>query len=94
MYRDKVKEMRSEMEIKKKNEISSDTSLSDQCVGKDVEPDILNCTNIPLYDLKLFQEAQGVAAEKIVSTFILTSSNTDILLILCSTNSVNYIYTF
>lgn len=85
--------MRSEIEIKKKNEISSDTSLSDQCVGKDVEPDILNCTNIPLYDLKLFQEAQGVAAEKIVSTFMLTSSNTDILLILCSiTRSTIFIH--
>lgn len=67
-YRDKVKEMRNAIDIKK-TESSSDTSLSDQCVGKDVEPDIANnCTNIPSYDLKLFQEAQAVAAEKIVST--------------------------
>lgn len=85
--------MRSEIEIKKKNEISSDTSLSDQYVSKDMEPDILNCTNIPLYDLKLFQEAQGIAAEKIVSTFILTSSN-KYFINFALNNSVNYIYTF
>jgi len=65
MYRDKVKEMRLiKIEDKKKNE-SSDTSQSDQYAGKDLEPDILNCSNIPIYDLKLFQEAQAVASEKI-----------------------------
>jgi len=67
MYRDKVKEMRSNIEDRKKNESSSDTSLSDQYAGKDLEPDIFNCSNIPTYDLKLFQEAQAVASEKIVS---------------------------
>lgn len=65
-YRDKVKEMRNAIDLKK-NESNSDASLSDQCAGKVVEPDIANCTNIPLYDIKLFQEAQAVAAEKIVS---------------------------
>lgn len=69
-YRDRVKEMRVQTEEKKKSETSSDTSLSDQYAGKDLEPDILKCTNIPSYDLKLFQEAQAVASEKIVSTLI------------------------
>lgn len=75
MYRDKVKEMRNEINDKKKNETSSDTSQSDQYAGKDLEPDILNCSNIPSYDLKLFQEAQAVASEKIVSTFFSINSN-------------------
>lgn len=70
-YRDKVKEMRKEIEEKKKVEASSDTSLSDQYGIKDIEPNIHNCTNIASYDLKLFQEAQAVASEKIVSIFIL-----------------------
>lgn len=65
-YQNKVKEMRNEIVIKKKSDTSSDNSFSDQYVGKDLEPDILNCTNIPTYDLKLFQEAQAVASEKIV----------------------------
>jgi len=60
--------MRNDIDDKKKNETSSDTSLSDQYAGKDLEPDILNWSNIPSYDLKLFQEAQAVASEKIVST--------------------------
>lgn len=63
--------MRNETEDKKKSETSSDASQNDQYAGKDVEPDILNCTNIPSYDLKLFQEAQAVASEKIVSIYIL-----------------------
>lgn len=72
MYRDKVRQMRSEIEDKKKNDTSSsDTSQSDIFTGKDLEPDILNCTNISSYDLKLFQEAQAVASEKIVSILIL-----------------------
>lgn len=71
LYRDKVKEMRNEVEDKKKNETSSDTSLSDQYNSKELEPDIQNCSNLPSYDLKLFQEAQAVASEKIVSIFIL-----------------------
>lgn len=75
MYRDKVKEMRSEIENKKKNETSSDTSQSDQYAGKDLEPDILNCSNIPSYDLKLFQEAQAVASEKIVSALFSINTN-------------------
>lgn len=61
--------MRIDAEINKKCEISNNTSQSDQYAGKDVEPDIFNCTNIPSYDLKLFQEAQAVASEKIVSIF-------------------------
>jgi len=75
MYRDKVKEMRNDVEDKKKNESSSDTSLSDQYAGKDLEPDILNCSNIPSYDIKLFQEAQAVASEKIVSTLLSINKN-------------------
>lgn len=75
MYRDKVKEMRSNIDDRKKNESSSDTSLSDQYAGKDLEPDILNCSNIPTYDLKLFQEAQAVASEKIVSILLSTNKN-------------------
>lgn len=72
MYRDKVREMRREIEDKKKNDTSSsDTSLSDTFAGKDLEPNILNCSNVSSYDLKLFQEAQAVASEKIVSIFIL-----------------------
>jgi hypothetical protein len=72
LYRDKVREMRNEVEDKKKNDTSSsDTSQSDIFTGKDLEPDIFNCSNISLYDLKLFQEAQAVASEKIVSIFIL-----------------------
>lgn len=72
IYREKVREMRNEIVDKKKNDTSSsDTSQSDQFASKDLEPDILNCTNIPSYDLKLFQEAQAVASEKIVSIFIL-----------------------
>jgi len=67
--------MRSEIENKKKNETSSDTSQSDQYTGKDLEPDILNCSNIPSYDLKLFQEAQAVASEKIVSTLFSINKN-------------------
>lgn len=63
--------MRNETEVKKKSETSSDTSQNDQYAGKDVEPDIFNCTNIPSYDLKLFQEAQAVASEKIVSIYSL-----------------------
>lgn len=59
--------MRNNIENRKKNDSSSDTSQSDQYIGKELEPDILNCTNIPQYDLKLFQEAQAVASEKIVS---------------------------
>lgn len=78
MYRDKVKEMRNEINDKKKNETSSDTSQSDQYAGKDLEPDILNCSNIPNYDLKLFQEAQAVASEKIVSTFFSINTNINI----------------
>jgi len=75
MFRDKVKEMRLiKIEDKKKNE-SSDTSQSDQYAGKDLEPDILNCSNIPTYDLKLFQEAQAVASEKIVSTLLSINTN-------------------
>lgn len=66
-YREKLKELRNEIQDKKKNETSSDTSQSDQYAGKDVEPDIFNCNNMPTYDLKLFQEAQAVASEKIVS---------------------------
>ncbi|XP_025425450.1 histone acetyltransferase KAT7-like isoform X2 [Sipha flava] len=66
LYRDKVREMRNEVEDKKKNDTSSsDTSQSDIFTGKDLEPDIFNCSNISLYDLKLFQEAQAVASEKI-----------------------------
>jgi len=71
MYRDKVKEMRNLAENKHKSETSSDTSQSDHYAGKDLEPDIFNCTNIPSYDLKLFQDAQAIASEKIVSIFIL-----------------------
>lgn len=72
MYRDKVREMRREIEDKKKSDTSSsDTSLSDTFAGKDLEPNILNCSNVSSYDLKLFQEAQAVASEKIVSIFIL-----------------------
>lgn len=67
--------MRSEIENKKKNETSSDTSQSDQYTGKDLEPDILNCSNIPSYDLKLFQEAQAVASEKIVSILFSINKN-------------------
>lgn len=63
--------MRMETENSKKNETSSDTSQSDQYTGKDVEPDIFNCSNISSYDLKLFQEAQAVASEKIVSIIYL-----------------------
>lgn len=59
--------MRKDVDVKKKNETSSDTSLSDQYTSKDLEPDIQNGTNIPTYDLQLFQEAQAVASEKIVS---------------------------
>lgn len=66
-YRDRVKEMRNNIENRKKKDSSSDTSQSDQYTGKELEPDIVNCTNIPYYDLKLFQEAQAVASEKIVS---------------------------
>lgn len=67
--------MRNDIEDKKKNETSSDTSLSDQYAGKDLEPDIQNCSNIPLHDLKLFQEAQVVASEKIVSTMFSINYN-------------------
>lgn len=73
-YRDKVKEMRSILQDKKKSESSSDTSQSDHYIGKELEPDIFNCTNIPTYDLKLFQDAQAIASEKIVSIFILFST--------------------
>lgn len=75
MYRDKVKEMRNDIEDKKKNETSSDTSQSDQYAGKDLEPDILNCSNISSYDLNLFREAQAVASEKIVSTLFNINKN-------------------
>ncbi|XP_050537303.1 histone acetyltransferase KAT7 isoform X2 [Daktulosphaira vitifoliae] len=64
LYRDKVKELREKIEDRK-NDTSSDTSNSDQYIGKELEPDISKCTNIPLYDFKLFQEAQSVASEKI-----------------------------
>lgn len=62
--------MRKEIEEKKKVEPKSDILLGDQIAGKDIEPNIQNCTNISSYDLKLFQEAQAVASEKIVSIFI------------------------
>ncbi|XP_050424206.1 histone acetyltransferase KAT7 [Adelges cooleyi] len=64
LFREKVKEMRAAV-VDRKNDTSSDTSNSDQYASKELEPDIAKCTNIPLYDLKLFQEAQTVASEKI-----------------------------
>lgn len=59
-YKDKVKELRSK-------ELPSTTVIdNNENSNQEREPDLMKC-NIPFYDLKLFQEAQAIASEKIVS---------------------------
>lgn len=61
-YREMVKELRNkEVESQSDNEDSSGSDPS----SKEIEPNISKCTNS--YDLKLFQEAQALASEAIVS---------------------------
>lgn len=59
-YREKVKEFRS------KEQPSTTTIDMNENSNQDREPELMRC-NIPLYDIKLFQEAQAIASEKIVS---------------------------
>lgn len=62
-YKDKVKELRSK-------ELPSTTVIdNNENSNQDREPDLMKC-NIPFYDLKLFQEAQAIASEKIVSLIL------------------------
>lgn len=70
-YRDKVKELRS------KEQPSTTTLDTNENSNQDREPELMKC-NVPLYDIKLFQEAQAIASEKIVSlkSPIFYSSNT------------------
>lgn len=58
-YREKVREFRSK-------EQPSTTVDTNENSNQDREPELMKC-NIPLYDIKLFQEAQAIASEKIVS---------------------------
>lgn len=58
-YKDKVKELRS------KEQPSTTTSDTNENLNQEREPELMKC-NIPLYDIKLFQEAQAIASEKIV----------------------------
>lgn len=58
-YREKVKEWRS------KEQPSTTTIDTNENSNQDREPDLMRC-NIPLYDIKLFQEAQAIASEKLV----------------------------
>jgi len=58
-YQDKVRELRS------KEQPSTTTVDTSEISNQDREPDLMKC-NIPIYDLKLFQEAQAVASEKLV----------------------------
>ena len=58
-YRDRVKEWRS------KEQPSTTTLDINENSNQDREPELMKC-NVPLYDIKLFQEAQAIASEKIV----------------------------
>lgn len=58
-YREKVRELRSK-------EQPSTTVDTNENSNQDREPELMKC-NIPLYDIKLFQEAQAIASEKLVS---------------------------
>lgn len=62
MYREKVKEMRS------KHVTRDDTNSIGDSESKERQPDLSKWSN--KYDLKLFQEAQAVASEAIVSILI------------------------
>ncbi|XP_065225223.1 histone acetyltransferase KAT7 [Planococcus citri] len=57
-YRDKVKEWRS------KEQPSTTTLDINENSNQEREPELMKC-NVPLYDVKLFQEAQAIASEKI-----------------------------
>lgn len=61
-YREHIKETRANFHYSDEEESSSSCENS----NKEREPNLNNCTS--KYDLKLFQEAQAVASEAIVST--------------------------
>ena len=64
-YQLKVKEQRSKSERRSNNNNSDQETDSSTPEEKDREPRLATITSE--YDLKLFQEAQAVASEKIVS---------------------------
>lgn len=67
-YREHVKEMRTKDRPSSSQSDNDDSSNSDRTnKEREREPNLTRCTN--KYDLKLFQEAQTIASETIVSNY-------------------------